>query len=178
MASKKLFAFWSDEIYYHFFALIPTVMDDEDAKALAEAATSDANREDDTNANPTDLSKLDKVGVCDDGLCVEESIKARLSPLGFEFLDPPVGLRQWEEHRQQETLLQARLRVEQIDFTVDSSGNLKIDTPTGEIYADVTQKTWSGQGTSGSLVHHDGVSQMITLIRLRHEATSLGLKVI
>ena len=176
--AKKLFAFWSDERQYHFFALIPADMDDADAEALAQAATGDSNREDYQNSNPSQLGELDKVGYCDDGLCVEESIKARLTPLRFEFLDPPIGFGLWEDHRQQETLLQARLRVKNIDFTVDEKKNLKISTPTGEIYADVSQKVWSGQGATGSLETHYGINNLITLILLRREATSLGLAVI
>lgn len=171
--AKQLFAFWSDDNACHFFAMLPAGMDSEDAKALAMAATSDANKEDGRNC---ERSPFD--GGCDDGLCVEESIKARLTPLGFEFVDPPVGFGLWEDWRQQSTLLQARLRVEKIDFTVDAKGNLTIDTPTGAIYADVCNKTWSGQGTTGSLASHIGIGNMIYIVQLRFEATALGPKVI
>ena len=160
--AKKLFAFWSDERQYHFFALVHADRPDVEVKALAMAATSDANREDDVNTeNGSD--------GCDDGLCVEESIKARLTPLGFEFIDAPVGFGLWEEHRQDETLLEAQLRVKGIAFERGEQGNLKIHSPDGEISADVVNGMWTGQGSSGSIKTADGVHNLIFLILCRLE---------
>ncbi len=164
--AKKLFAFWSDERTYHFFALVPAHMPDHEVQALALAATSDANREDDARTEQG-------ITGWNDGLCVEEGIKGRLKELGFEFIDKPEGVTHWEDFRQGETLLEARLRLAGVSFVRDHDGNLTIDTPVGAIAANVVDGAWSGQGTSGDLKTTLGATFLIDLIRMRMESQAV-----
>ena len=161
--AKKLFEFWSINRQI-FFAFVDSGKSDDEVQALAMAATSDANKEYEANMENGD-------GRCHDGLCVEESIKARLTPLGFEFITPLKGLGRWEDHYQDETLLEARLRVNGIQFERTDQGNLVIPTPDGDVIADVANGSWSAQGTTGVL-KGSGAGNMIYLIQLRIEKVS------
>jgi hypothetical protein len=160
--AKKLFAFWGDERESHFFALLPHDMPDENAAALAKAATSDANREQDANPAPG----------CNDGLCVEDSIKARLTPLGFEFVKKPAGFEYWEDLRQDETVLEARLRLAGFSVTKDGTGNLTVATSYGPVVLDLKNSSWESMGTKGGL-SPIGIDNLLFLLQAREESFAI-----
>lgn len=66
---------------YDCFVKAPEGMAAEEAKRIVNAEIKRANDEDSRNGESGD-------GGCDDGLCVEESIKAALGKVGFEFFKP------------------------------------------------------------------------------------------
>lgn len=160
--TKRLFCFWSNaEPSRHLFALLPDHLAYKDAESLASAATADANRE--------DLTRFVKnLQVFTDKRRVEEDVKEVLTRLGFEFVESAASLCSWETHDSDETLLQARLRLAGVQFTVACDGNLTIETRVGDIAVNVAEGTWSGQGTTGSIAGTIAVGWLIQLIELRN----------
>ncbi|UUZ66349.1 hypothetical protein LP417_35655 (plasmid) [Polaromonas sp. P1-6] len=154
---KKLVAFGS-ESGQHFYALVNAYTEDEHVRNLAKAAISDTNREGATN-----LAK--GLAGCDDGLPVMASIKARLEPLGFEFVeDTTVG--PWESLKSDLTLTEARLNASRVTFRRDEvSKELVIPTETGDIVIDARQKVWrcTTQDTHG-VIRRSGFEALLQLI--------------
>lgn len=145
---KKLVVFGSESMpAYNFYALVNVHTDDVALIDLAKAAVSDANREEAANI------KLGR-GGCADGFPVEESVRARLKPLGFEFVECPVAVGPWETLDFELTLTDARLNAGGITFARDKgSREIVIPTTTGDIVIDATETHWRcvKQGTHGVL---------------------------
>ena len=77
---------------YDRFVKAPEGMSEEEAVRIVETEIKRANQEDARNCEGTGD------GGCDDGLSVEESIKAGIAKLGLEFFKPTMTSMCWDQN--------------------------------------------------------------------------------